>query len=117
MLPSGTSMGKQCAWIWESPKAVPFRQEKVQPVPRVRAVPHVPEIVKINVSRVLGNQSVEYAKWEILTASRACPCSNSNPPLRPNKESVSLVYRDVWTTVTSFGKTVRRDLAKRAIRT
>jgi hypothetical protein len=65
----------------------------------------------------MGNQSVEYAKWEILTASRACPCSNSNPPLRPNKESVSLVYRDVWTTVTSFGKTVRRDLAKRAIRT
>jgi hypothetical protein len=28
------------------------------------------------------------------------------------KKSVSLVYRDVWTTVTSFGKTGRRDLGK-----
>jgi hypothetical protein len=61
MLPSGTSMGKQCAWIWESPKAVPFRQEKVQPVPRVRAVPHVPEIVKINVSRVWA-----ISRWNML---------------------------------------------------
>jgi len=32
--------------------------------------------------------------------------------LIPIKESVSIVYRDVWTTVTSFGKTVCQDLGK-----